>query len=134
MHALIIEDEPMIALVIEDYLRERGFHSVDIAATEAQAVESGARRCPDLITSDVRLAHGCGIAAVQAICSRHSVPVLFITAIPAEVGDRFPGATVLAKPFTPDDLAAALMRVCGIAFRPRRLNLPLGTSSSRTRA
>ena len=41
MHALIIEDEPMIALVIEDFLRESGFISVDIAATQTEAVEIG---------------------------------------------------------------------------------------------
>jgi DNA-binding response OmpR family regulator len=98
----------MIALVIEDYLRENGFLSCDIAATETEAVQWAAHRCPDLITSDVRLAEGCGIAAVQTICACHSVAVLFITATPRDLIDRLPDAAVLAKPFTADALDAAL--------------------------
>ena len=33
MHALIIEDEPLIALSIEGILRECGFDAFDIAST-----------------------------------------------------------------------------------------------------
>ena len=116
MHALIIEDEPMIALVIEDFLRESGFISVDIAATQTEAVESAAGYCPDLITADVRLADGCGIAAVQAIRSRKNVPVLFITATAEDLSDRLPRAAVLGKPFTSDELGSALAKVCGSAL------------------
>ena len=118
MHALIIEDEPMIALVIEDYLRESGFISVDIAATETEALDSAARCCPDLITSDVRLAEGCGIAAVQTICGRRSIPVLFITATAADLSARLPHAAILGKPFTAGELGAALVEVCGSALGP----------------
>jgi len=73
MHALIIEDEPLIALLIEDHLRAAGYLSVDFAVTEAEAVAAAGRRCPDLITSDVRLATGCGIAAVEAICGERAI-------------------------------------------------------------
>ena len=80
MHALIIEDEPIIAMLIEDHLRALGYTSVDFAVTEAEAVAAARRRCPDLITSDVRLPEGCGIAAVEAICGGGRIPVVFITA------------------------------------------------------
>jgi CheY-like chemotaxis protein len=56
MHALIIEDEPLIAMLIEDCLRLLGYDSIQFAATEAEAVAAASMRCPDLITSDVRLA------------------------------------------------------------------------------
>ena len=118
MHALIIEDEPLIALVIEDCLRQRGVLSVEVAATEAEAVRSATQLCPDLITADVRLAHGCGIAAVRAICSARSISVLFITATPADLANRLPGAAVLSKPFTMNGLNEALLAVCGSAFGP----------------
>lgn len=118
MHALIIEDEPMIALIIEDYLRESGFSSVDIVSTERAAVEAVARCCPDLITSDVRLADGCGIAAVQSIRRDHDIPVLFITATPMEIGQRLPRTEILGKPFTQDELRAALMGACRSALGP----------------
>jgi CheY-like chemotaxis protein len=86
--------------------------------TEIEAVQAAARRCPDLITSDVRLAVGCGIAAVQAICNCRNIPVLFITATAADLDDRLPGSAVLGKPFTLDELGSALMAVGRTAFDP----------------
>jgi CheY-like chemotaxis protein len=60
MHALIIEDQLSIAMLIEEPLREIGCTSIDFALTEAEAIASAERHCPDIITSDIRLAHGCG--------------------------------------------------------------------------
>jgi len=114
MHALIIEDEPMIALVIEDHLRAAGCTSVDFAVTEAEALAAANKHCPDLITSDVRLSQGCGIAAVEAICSGRHIPVVFITATAWEVRERLSDALVVAKPFGPSELTRALVAV-GIA-------------------
>ena len=108
MHALIIEDEPLIALLIEDHLRAIGYRSVDFAVTEADAVAAAHRRCPDLVTSDVRLQAGCGIAAVQAICRGRTVPVVFITASAGDVHARMEDAVVVAKPFVRADLDRAL--------------------------
>jgi CheY-like chemotaxis protein len=111
MHALIIEDEPMIALLIEDQLRDLGFSSIDFAVTETEAVASADKRCPDLITSDVRLLQGCGIAAVQAICARKCIPVIFITATARDVRERVSDALVVAKPFGRADLTRALVAI-----------------------
>ncbi|HVQ09784.1 MAG TPA: response regulator [Allosphingosinicella sp.] len=112
MHALIIEDEPLIALLIEDHLRAMGYLSVDFAVTEADAVTAARRRCPDLITSDVSLEVGCGIDAVEAICEGRTIPVVFITANPQEVRQRAADAAVLAKPFVAGDLKRALAMAC----------------------
>lgn len=60
-------------------MRDLGFVSFDFAASEAGAVEATAGRRPDLITADVRLAQGCGIAAVEAICGGQRIAVVFIT-------------------------------------------------------
>ncbi len=79
MHALIIEDEFMIAMAIEDILRDNGFNSFDIASSPQSAINAAAHRRPDLITSDVQLKPGCGISAVRAICAETRVPVIFIT-------------------------------------------------------
>lgn len=108
MHALIIEDEPLIADLIETFLRELGYTSVDLASTEAEAIAVASNRCPDLITSDVRLSPGCGITAVQAICSDRQIPVVFVTATAWEVRERIADAVIVAKPFTQADLNRAL--------------------------
>lgn len=108
MHALIIEDEPVIAMLIEDHLRALGYTSIDFAVTQADAVAAAGRRCPDLITSDVQLPEGCGIAAVEAICGGGPIPVVFITATVGEVHARVKGAVVVAKPFGPAHLREAI--------------------------
>ena len=108
MHALIIEDEPLIAMLIEDHLRARGFTSVAFAVTEAEAVIAAAKRCPDLITADMRLPQGCGIAAVEAICGGRPIPVIYITATAWEVRERLRDAVIVAKPFGSAHLDAAI--------------------------
>lgn len=107
MHALIIEDEPLIAMAIEDALRDCGFTSFDFAVSVDEAVAAAERQCPDLITADVDLRPGCGIAAVQSICSVRPIPVLFITGSPTEVRIRMPGHALVEKPFSATHIAAA---------------------------
>ena len=110
MHALIIEDESMIAIAIEDALRACGFTSFDFAVSADEAVTAAALRCPDLITADVELRPGCGIAAVQSICSERPIPVLFITGSAAEVRIRMPGHTLVEKPFSTHHIVEATKR------------------------
>lgn len=107
MHALIIEDETLIAMSIEDALRACGFTSFDFAVSTDQAVTAGARTCPDLITADVELRPGCGITTVQTICDDRSIPVLFITGSPGEVRVRMPGHLLVEKPFSAAHVMAA---------------------------
>jgi DNA-binding response OmpR family regulator len=109
MHALIIEDEPLIALLIEDHLRAIGYESVDFAVTEAEAIDCARLRRPDLVTSDVTLAQGCGIAAVEAIRDGRQVAVVFITASAGEVRARMSDAVVIAKPFASGELTRVLL-------------------------
>ena len=108
MHALIIEDELLIAMSIEDALRGCGFTSFDFAVSTEGAVAAVSDRCPDLITSDVQLRPGCGITAVQSICSKQPIPVLFITGRPGEVRMRMPGHALVEKPFDADHIMEAI--------------------------
>jgi len=108
MHALIIEDESLIAMAIEDALRACGFTSFDVAASAEEAVTAAEGRCPDLITADVELRPGCGITAVQSICSEQPIPVLFITGRPGEVRMRMPGHALVEKPFEADHSMEAI--------------------------
>jgi DNA-binding response OmpR family regulator len=107
MHALIIEDEPLIAMAIEDALRDCGFTSFDFAVSPGEAAEAAARRCPDMITADVDLKPGCGITAVQSICTGRSIPVLFITGSPGQLRMRMPGQALVEKPFNARQIIAA---------------------------
>jgi CheY-like chemotaxis protein len=108
MHVLIIEDEPFTAMLVEDRLRELGFNSFAFASSEEEAVTAALQRCPDLITADVELTPGCGIDAVQRICAKKTIPVLYITATAMIARDRCPKAVVIQKPFGEADLREAV--------------------------
>jgi DNA-binding response OmpR family regulator len=110
MHALIIEDEHLIAMAIEDVLRQCGFTSFEFAGSSQAAIEAASRRCPDLITSDVRLDPGCGIETVQSICGKTRIPVIFITGNGADVMRRLPTYQLLDKPFSDEALTAAVSK------------------------
>ncbi|HEX4694216.1 response regulator [Sphingomonas sp.] len=110
MHALIIEDESLLAEMIEHVLRDRGVLTVDIADTYTAAIAAAAMRPPRLITADVQLAEGCGIDAVQAITSLIAPAVLFVTGSGDEVRLRLPEAAVVDKPFSAATLGLAVAR------------------------
>jgi DNA-binding response OmpR family regulator len=111
MHALIIEDEWLIALELQTLVLPLGFGSCDIAADEAEAVTMAMRRRPDLITADLCLAQGCGLVAVRTI--RHllgAIPVVYVTGnTKLLTGEVDP---IVDKPFT----AASLRRACEMAL------------------
>lgn len=104
MHALIIEDEPLIAMTIEDGLRDCGFTSFDFAVSHMQAVSAARAKCPDLITADVDLNPSSGIEAVTEICGGPSIPVLFVTGSHQQVSEMMPDHPLLKKTFTIEQL------------------------------
>lgn len=113
-HILIIEDDPFVAITIEDILREQGASSVSIAASQTEAVDAALIQRPDLITSDVRLADGSGPLAVRAIHEKLGpIPVIFITGTPAECSPRAPDDIILAKPLDHRAMATAFRQVTG---------------------
>ena len=105
MHALIIEDDAMIALMIEGVLCDAGFDTFACAHTADSAIAAAAHEKPDFITSDVQLVAGNGIDAVVAILAACPTPVVFVTSVAREVTDRMPDANVLPKPFAARQLA-----------------------------
>ncbi|HEX8526104.1 response regulator [Allosphingosinicella sp.] len=110
MHALIIEQEAWVVLTIEDALRELGYTSFDVAVSGEQALGLARKRCPDLITSDVRLGTCSGIETVRTICSEGYIPVVFITATGWEVRQTSPDLALVQKPFAAGDLKAAIAK------------------------
>jgi CheY-like chemotaxis protein len=108
---LIIEDEPLIAMEIEDIVRSLGHRVSGIARTHAEAVASVANARPGLILADIHLADGSsGIDAVNEILSDFDPPVIFITAYPERLltGDRPEPAFLIAKPFRSEMVAAII--------------------------
>jgi CheY-like chemotaxis protein len=111
-HVLIIEDEPMIAMLLQDILEEAGATSFAFAATEQDAVDLALSNAPSVITSDVRLLEGTGPAAVQQIHrALGHIPVIFITATPDACENEMRGSPVLMKPVSPHRVAAVFQQI-----------------------
>lgn len=102
---LIIEDEPLIALDLEDIVTSLGHRVTGVARTHKEALKLAASKKPGLVLSDIQLADGSsGLDAVADILKSFSVPVIFITAFPERLltGERPEPAFLITKPFIPD--------------------------------
>ena len=108
MHVFIIEDEYLISRSLQDMLEGLGFTTFSFARSEDAAVMGAYDQSIDLITADVRLLPGDGLNAVNEICRKRDIPVIFITAYAEELQDRSPQALIVQKPVKPDALAAAV--------------------------
>ncbi|HWU63622.1 MAG TPA: response regulator [Ensifer sp.] len=109
---MIIEDEPLIALDIEQMVEELGHTVTGIARTHTEAVKLYAETKPKLVLADIQLADGSsGIDAVNDILKSDStIPVIFITAFPERLltGERPEPAFLVTKPFNPDMVKALI--------------------------
>ncbi len=108
LHALIIEDRGLIAASVRAELADMGYATFDIVSTEADAIKAARKHCPDLIAADHQLANGLGVNAVQRICEQQLIPVVFIVGDAQEVEGRVPHAVIIEKPFSSDELVAAV--------------------------
>jgi len=108
---LIIEDEPLIAMQLEDLVSRLGHTVSGTAATRTQARAAVAEAMPGLVLADIQLADGSsGLDAVDDILSLAMMPVIFITAYPERLltGDRPEPTYLVTKPFQEATVRAAI--------------------------
>ena len=78
---LIVEDEGLLATLIEEWLERSGYNVVDIAASAEEAIQYAEKYKPDLIMMDILLdGEMDGVSAVETIHQREYIPVIFCTA------------------------------------------------------
>jgi len=78
---LIVEDDFIVAKVVEKSLLDLGYRIAGMVSTGQDAVTTAEREHPDLILMDINLQGDMdGIAAAAKITSRHMIPVVFLTA------------------------------------------------------
>ena len=110
-NVLIIEDEPLIALAIENIVLDMGHAVTGIASTKKEALAIFDREKPGLILADIQLADGSsGLEAVGQILASKNTPAIFITAFPERVltGTTIEPAFLIAKPFQPAEVRAVV--------------------------
>jgi CheY-like chemotaxis protein len=110
LHILVVEDEAIIAMLIEDTLLDLGCKSVDVAPTIDRALEALEAKKPDFAILDLNL-HGSRSYPVADALRGHGRPFVFLSGYGAKGLDGpYKNANVLQKPFQQNDLEAALNR------------------------
>lgn len=117
---LIIEDEPLIAMDLEQIVRDLGHEVAGVATTHEDAVAAFENSNAGLVLADIQLADGSsGIDAVQDILAIAPVPTIFITAFPEKLltGHRVEPTFLISKPFRENTVRAAISQ--SLLFTPQ---------------
>ena len=78
---LVVEDEPIVALDLQQRLQRMGYRVPEVVATGEEAVAAARARAPDLVLMDINLAGEVdGVAAAERIRHDRRVPVVYLTA------------------------------------------------------
>ncbi|MFM0124428.1 response regulator [Paraburkholderia sp. RL18-101-BIB-B] len=133
-HILIVEDEPKLAAVLEDYLHLDGFTTTIIA--EGQAVMPFIRVTPpSLMLLDLMLPGRNGMDICRELRQFSPLPVIILTARIDEI-DRLLGLEIgaddyVCKPFSPREVVARVKAILrraapAVASRPGAQQVPHG--------
>lgn len=112
---LIVEDEPKIAGLLEDYLRLRGGFVTSRLGRGDLVVGEVRRRRPDLVLLDLMLPGLDGIEVCKRLRAESNVPIVMLTARVEEI-DRLLGLELgaddyICKPFSPREVVARVKAV-----------------------
>jgi CheY-like chemotaxis protein len=121
--ALVIEDEPLIAMDLTHILEQLGHRIVAVARTRDEARRVMAKQRPGLVLADIQLADGSsGLDAVNDLLGQFEVPVIFITAYPEKLltGEKPEPTFLITKPYQPETLRVTISQALFFDQRSRR--------------
>jgi DNA-binding response OmpR family regulator len=107
---LVVEDEMLVALLVEDVLSEAGCIIIGPFARLAPALAAARVELFDMALLDVNVANE-KVFPVAYVLEERGIPFLFVTGY-GDVGlpKEHPGWEACSKPFQPHELAAHLAR------------------------
>ena len=113
-HILVIDDDPQIRALLQEYLAENGLR-VSVASTGKQMSQILADEAIDLVILDLRLAGEDGMAIARSLRDQSAIPIVMLTGVRDEA-DRVMGLELgaddyLTKPFSPRELLARIRTV-----------------------
>ena len=113
-HILVVDDDPQIRRMLEEYLTDSGLR-VTIAANGQQMSSALAEEAIDLVVLDLRLGGEDGMVIARSLRGQSAIPIVMLTGIKDEA-DRVMGLELgaddyLTKPFSPRELLARIRTV-----------------------
>jgi CheY-like chemotaxis protein len=113
LRVFIVEDESLLALLLEDMLVDLGCTVVGTASTVATAVEAIPKVAAEAAILDIKLGDQKSFAVAKVLAA-HGVPFVFATGYDdGHIEDQWRDRPVLQKPFAQDQLADMLGRIVG---------------------
>jgi DNA-binding response OmpR family regulator len=111
---LVVEDEAIVAEVVERFLRQEGYDTM-VVGDGRQALTAVNRYLPDLIVLDLMLPEADGLEVCRQVRSRCQTPIIMLTAHGEEsdrmLGLGFAADDYVAKPFSPRELSSRVQAV-----------------------
>ncbi|GGH32249.1 response regulator [Alsobacter metallidurans] len=108
---LIVEDEMLVAMMIEDMITDMGLIPAGVAGRLQQGVDLAGRLDLDGAVLDVNL-DGEQSFPVARVLQGRSIPFFFATGYGAKgIADEFKQSLVLQKPFNAAELESAFRRI-----------------------
>jgi two-component system, OmpR family, response regulator BaeR len=119
---LVVEDEPKLSKLLDDYLRASGF-DVRCVMDGRDVVPAVEQRRPDLIVLDLMLPGRGGLEVFKDVRAIGDIPIVMVTAMVEEV-DRLLGLELgaddyVCKPYSPRELVARVKAVLRRGARER---------------
>lgn len=108
--ALVVEDEVLVGMLIEDMLRDLGYEIAGLSTHLDQAVTLARTATFDVALLDINLNGRHSFPVADAVRAR-GLPFLFATGYGSHIVlEPYRDAPILQKPFSLDELRAALAR------------------------
>lgn len=106
---LVVEDQSLIAMDVEDTLREMGAKNIQLASDTNDAISTLKSFQPDIAILDFNLGSKTS-EAVADILSEHKIPFIFMTGYSDDsaIPERFRAIDILRKPISKSSLATKL--------------------------
>lgn len=118
MKVLVIEDEPIIALDLENLVLDNGFEIAGLARNTAEALALAPKS--DIALVDVNLADGpTGPDIARRLIDFHGIEVIFMTGNPDMVAGFEGAVSVVPKPHSLEKVEAALLKALSNVQRKR---------------
>jgi CheY-like chemotaxis protein len=111
---LIVEDEPLVALLAEDFVRDLGYHVIGIAPSVENALSMLAKHRPDIALLDYKLGSETSFQ-VAALCERLGIGVVISTGYAVEdIPEQFATGPLVTKPYSVYELKMALEQAASV--------------------
>jgi DNA-binding response OmpR family regulator len=108
IRVMLVEDEDLIAMMVEEFLNDLGCRLIGTAARLDDALAMAGMLEVDVAVLDVNLAGKLSYPVAELLQAR-GISFIFATGYGvAGLPDKLRGTVVLSKPFTTDQLGAAL--------------------------